>query len=146
MNGVEGAVARADRRTCRCSPAKTPQKCAADHGKPAANRRKARHPLRSTSLMRMASLPADSRVYANNSTPVDAALEEEARKPDGDGQRIDRRAAASMRLNDQEFALAGRPKPGQRRPGPQRAPRPGVFWGGAARPAPPDDPGPSKRS
>lgn len=48
---------------------------------------------------------------------VDQAIEGELRKPDADGQRVDRLAAASMRLSDQEFALAGRSKPGNTRPG-----------------------------
>ncbi len=57
---------------------------------------------------------------------LDAEIEAEFKKPEPDGQRIDRLAAASMRLNDQEFALAGRPKPGQRRPGPDRKAGPWV--------------------
>ena len=36
-----------------------------------------------------------------------------------DPQKLDRLAAASMRLSDQEFALAGRPKPGPRKPLPE---------------------------
>lgn len=36
-----------------------------------------------------------------------------------DPQRLDRLAAASMRLSDQEFALANRPKPAQARVTPQ---------------------------
>ena len=48
-----------------------------------------------------------------------------------DPQRLDRLAAASMRLSDQEFALSNRPKPGNRRPGPERGPKAqsGAFWG-----------------
>ena len=48
-----------------------------------------------------------------------------------DPQRLDRLAAASMRLSDQEFALSNRPKPGNRRPGPERGAKGGggVFWG-----------------
>jgi len=48
-----------------------------------------------------------------------------------DPQRLDRLAAASMRLSDQEFALSNRPKPGNRRPGPERGPKSqgGAFWG-----------------
>ena len=54
-----------------------------------------------------------------------------------DPQRMDRLAAASMRLSDQEFALSGRPKPGNRRPGPDKpGPKGGVFWGGSAAAAP----------
>ena len=63
---------------------------------------------------------------------VDSALEEEAAKgAKCDGQRVDRLAAASMRLSDQEFALSNRPKPGNRRPGPERGPKAqaGAFWG-----------------
>ncbi|MEI8375270.1 MAG: hypothetical protein WCJ35_20810 [Planctomycetota bacterium] len=63
---------------------------------------------------------------------VDSALEEEAAKgAKADGQRVDRLAAASMRLSDQEFALSNRPKPGNRRPGPERGPKSqgGAFWG-----------------
>jgi hypothetical protein len=37
-----------------------------------------------------------------------------------DPQKLDRLAAASMRLSDQEFALAGRPKPGNCKPAPAR--------------------------
>jgi hypothetical protein len=36
-----------------------------------------------------------------------------------DPQKLDRLAAATMRLSDQEFALAGRPKPGNRKPAPE---------------------------
>ena len=48
-----------------------------------------------------------------------------------DPQRLDRLAAASMRLSDQEFALSNRPKPGNRRPGPERGNKSqaGAFWG-----------------
>ena len=63
---------------------------------------------------------------------VDSALEEEAAKGSKcDGQRVDRLAAASMRLSDQEFALSNRPKPGNRRPGTERGPKSqsGAFWG-----------------
>lgn len=60
---------------------------------------------------------------------LDDAIEQELNKPAGadgvkplpDAQRIDRLAAASMRLSDQEFALANRPKPGQLRPVAQRS-------------------------
>ena len=63
---------------------------------------------------------------------IDAMLEAE-----DDPQRMDRLAAASMRLSDQEFALADRPKPGNRRPAASRpGPKGGVFWGGTAAPAP----------
>ena len=57
---------------------------------------------------------------------IDAMIEEE-----DDPQRLDRLAAASMRLSDQEFALSNRPKPGNRRPGPERGPKSqsGAFWG-----------------
>jgi hypothetical protein len=51
---------------------------------------------------------------------VDEAIDSELRKRCPDAQRLDRFAAASMRLSDQEFALAGRPKPGNRRPAPER--------------------------
>jgi hypothetical protein len=77
---------------------------------------------------------------------VDDAIRAELAKREPDGQRVDRLAAASMRLSDQEFALAGRPKPGQRRPGPERAARASVFWGGpAVAPAPtlPEPPNPA---
>jgi hypothetical protein len=57
---------------------------------------------------------------------IDAAIQQEASKGKPDGQRLDRLAAASFKLNDQEFALAGRPKPGQRRPGPDRKQGPWV--------------------
>ena len=46
---------------------------------------------------------------------IDAMLMHET-----DPAKLDRLAAASMRLSDQEFALANRPKPGQRRPGPEQ--------------------------
>jgi hypothetical protein len=55
-------------------------------------------------------------------------------------------ATAAARWSEQEFDLAGRPKPGQRRPGPERAARTGVFWGGpAVAPAPtlPEPPKPA---
>ncbi len=42
---------------------------------------------------------------------LDTAIEAELSEKAPDGQRVDRLAAASMRLNDQEFALANRPKP-----------------------------------
>lgn len=51
---------------------------------------------------------------------VDDAIEREAAKPNPDAHKVDRLAAASMRLSDQEFALAGRPKPGNRKPLPDR--------------------------
>ena len=52
---------------------------------------------------------------------LDAAMLEEH-----DPQRLDRLASAQARLSAQEFALAGRPMPGQRRPGaaPQTRPPP----------------------
>ena len=60
-----------------------------------------------------------------------------------DAQELAWLATASARLSDQEFDLSGRPKPGHRRPGPERAPRVGVFWGaGRPAPAPPNDAGP----
>ena len=43
---------------------------------------------------------------------VDAMIEQE-----DDPQRLDRLASAQARLSVQEFALAGRPMPGSRRPG-----------------------------
>lgn len=49
---------------------------------------------------------------------IDSMIETET-----DPQKLDRLAAASMRLSDQEFALANRPKPGNRRPGPERVRR-----------------------
>jgi hypothetical protein len=50
---------------------------------------------------------------------IDRMIQEEK-----DPQKLDRLAAASMRLSDQEFALAGRPKPGNRRPPTRADPRP----------------------
>jgi hypothetical protein len=44
-------------------------------------------------------------------------------------------ATAAARWSEQEFDLADRPKPGQRRPGPEKSARVGVFWGGG-KPAP----------
>lgn len=68
---------------------------------------------------------------------IDARLEQELGRSDLDAQLIDRLAAASMRLSDQEFALANRPKPAQARVQPQAQRRP-------ARPAPtPSKPAPS---
>jgi len=44
-------------------------------------------------------------------------------------------ATAAARWSEQEFDLAGRPKPGNRRPGPERGAKAGgVFWG-APRPS-----------
>jgi hypothetical protein len=62
---------------------------------------------------------------------LDAAIQSELTSKEPDGQRVDRLAAASMRLSDQEFALSNRPKPGNRRPGPERGPKSqsGSFWG-----------------
>ena len=63
---------------------------------------------------------------------LDAAIQAELTSKEPDGQRVDRLAAASMRLSDQEFALSNRPKPGNRRPGPERGPKAqggGAFWG-----------------
>ena len=62
---------------------------------------------------------------------IDAAIQAELTGKEPDGQRVDRLAAASMRLSDQEFALSNRPKPGNRRPGPERGPKSqgGAFWG-----------------
>jgi hypothetical protein len=40
-----------------------------------------------------------------------------------DPQKLDRLASASMRLSDQEFALAGRPKPANRKVPPERTQR-----------------------
>jgi hypothetical protein len=45
---------------------------------------------------------------------IDSMIQQEK-----DPQKLDRLAAASARLSDQEFALAGRPKPGNRKPGPE---------------------------
>ena len=60
-----------------------------------------------------------------------------------DAQELAWLATASARWSEQEFDLSGRPKPGHRRPGPERAPRGGVFWGaGRPAPAPSNDPGP----
>lgn len=44
-----------------------------------------------------------------------------------DPQRLDRLASAQLRLSEQERVLAGRPLPGQRRPGPERAVNP-MAW------------------
>ena len=46
---------------------------------------------------------------------LDAMLEKES-----DAQRLDRLASAQARVSVQEFALAGRPMPGSRRPGRER--------------------------
>ena len=40
---------------------------------------------------------------------------------ESDPQKLDRLAAAQARLSDQEFKLAGRPYPGNRRPGKERS-------------------------
>lgn len=60
-----------------------------------------------------------------------------------DPAKLDRLAAASMRLSDQEFALANRPKPGQTRPAPDKPQRRGWLDAVVERPpglepAPPD--------
>ena len=62
---------------------------------------------------------------------LDKAIQAELTGEEPDGQRVDRLAAASMRLSDQEFALSNRPKPGNRRPGPERGNKSqaGAFWG-----------------
>jgi hypothetical protein len=60
-------------------------------------------------------------------------------KAEDDPQASSWWATAAARWSEQEFDLADRPKPGQRRPGPERAARTGVFWGPgkfAAAPAP----------
>lgn len=54
---------------------------------------------------------------------IDARLEAELLKADLDAQLIDRLAAASMRLSDQEFALAGRAKPALAKVMPQQSRR-----------------------
>ena len=50
---------------------------------------------------------------------VDAMIEKER-----DPQKLDRLASAQARLSVQEFALAGRPMPGSRRPGRESTKRP----------------------
>jgi hypothetical protein len=59
---------------------------------------------------------------------LDRAIKLEATKPDADGRRIDRLAAAQYRLAQQERLLAGRPAPGSYRP---KAPNPNRWRGGA---------------
>jgi hypothetical protein len=64
-----------------------------------------------------------------------------------DAQELSWLATAAARWSEQEFDLAGRPKPGNRRPGPERAgPKAGVFWGQpmSAPTAPPPAPEPGQ--
>jgi hypothetical protein len=49
-----------------------------------------------------------------------------------DPQALSWLATAAARWSEQEFDLAGRPKPGNRRPGPERSAKAGVFWGTSA--------------
>lgn len=46
---------------------------------------------------------------------VDSRIEREAKKEGADGQLLNWLCAAQERLNDQEFALSARPKPGNMR-------------------------------
>jgi len=70
-----------------------------------------------------ASLPPDD-IYKNQRLArvrkqlerIDAMIEKER-----DPQKLDRLASAQARLSVQEFALAGRPMPGSRRPGREKA-------------------------
>ena len=92
---------------------------ASSFGKLSADKRRANKALRLANAVP----GADSFVYARlirvraQLERVDAMLAVET-----DAQKLDRLASAQARLSVQEFALAGRPMPGSRRPGRESAP------------------------